>query len=80
MAQLDLWPEDVAALPWGGRSPRLLAQGLVAERLKKFLAMAPCGVDKSVVRCPRREPLRTYVDSAQFQLCVSTSFQGGQDG
>ena len=75
MAQLDLWPDEVAALPWGGRAPRQLAKELVTIRLVKFLAGRTCGVDNSVVRCGSREAQRFDVDPAQFQLCISTSFQ-----
>jgi hypothetical protein len=69
--QLDLWPEDVGALPWGGRSPRMLAKEIVSEKLRN----RPCGVDNSLVRCPSREALRIGTDPAQYQLCVSTSFE-----
>ena len=69
--QLDLWPEWLAGLPWGGRSPRMLAKEIVSERLSK----RPCGVDNSSVRCPSREALRIGTDPAQLALCVSTSFK-----
>ena len=68
--QLDLWPLEVAALPWGGQSPRALAQEVIRERLSK----RSCGVDNFLVRCPSREAKRVDVDPAQIQLCVSTSF------
>ena len=70
--QLDLWPDEVAALPWGGQSPRLLAQRIVLERLA---LKGPCAVDNSFVRCPSREAQRGGTDPAQLQLCVSTSFR-----
>ena len=73
--QLDLWQDEVDGLPWGGRSPRLLAQQLVRERLERFVSEASCGVDNSVVGCPRREPLRGYVDSAQLCISVADSFK-----
>ncbi len=72
--QLDLWPEEVAALPWGGQSPLLLAQELVRERIRVFIDAA-CVVDNSVVRCPSREASRIAVNPAQYQLCISTSFK-----
>jgi len=72
--QLDLWPAEVAALPWGGRSPRALAQEVVRERLERFVRGATCVVDKSSVRCRSREAQRFGTDPAQYQLCVSTSF------
>ncbi len=72
--QLDLWPREVAALPWGGRSPRSLARELVQARLDDFRA-GTCGVDNSAVRCPRREPPE-LVDPRQLQIWVPTqSFQ-----
>ena len=38
--QLDLWQDEVDALPWGGRSPRLLASQIVSERLARFVELA----------------------------------------
>ena len=72
--QLDLWPGEVAALPWGGLSPRLVIQVSIHERLKKFAACTG-GVDKSSVCCRSREAQRFDVDPAQYMLCVSTSFK-----
>ena len=69
MAQLDLWPDEVAALPWGGRSPRCLVQESVKEKLERFGA-GGCRVDKSVVRCESREALRIDVDPAQYKCLV----------
>ena len=69
--QLDLWQDEVDALPWGGRSPRLLAAQIVSERMAKH----SCGVDNFSVRSQRREPTDFYPDGAQYLLCVSTSFQ-----
>ncbi len=71
--QLDLWQVEVDALPWGGRSPRLLVKAVVQARIDSFLRTT-CGVDNSVIGCPSREAQRIDVDPAQFQLCVSTSF------
>jgi len=71
-SQLDLWPDEVAALPWGGR---LLAQEVVRQRLEKFVRAATCGVDNSFVCCPSREAQRFEASPAQYQLCVSTSFR-----
>ena len=73
--QLDLFPDEVDALPWGGRSPRLLAEEVVRERLEKFVSAATCSVDNSRVGCQSREALRIASNPAQFQLCVSTSFK-----
>jgi len=73
--QLDLFPLEVAALPWGGQSPRALAREVVEERVKRFVAMGTCDVDNSNVRCPSREAHDVFTDAAQFQLCVSTSFR-----
>jgi len=76
MAQLDLWPDEVAALPWGGQSPRALAQDLVRLRIELHVKEATCGVDKSFVRCRSREAQQgAPADAAQYQLCVSTSFK-----
>jgi len=71
--QLDLWPDEVSALPWGGQAPRLLAKVIVHAKLELF-RRGTCGVDKSTVRCASREAQRSDVDPAQYQLCVSTSF------
>ena len=73
-SQLDLWPAEAAALPWGGQSPRSLAQVLVADRIGRFIDAA-CGVDNFSVRCPSREALwnaRGYTDAAQLQVCICT--------
>ncbi len=75
--QLDLWQDEVSALPWGGQAPRSLAKELVTIKLVKYLRGRTCVVDKSAVRSPSREALRIIPDAAQFQLCVSTSFKGG---
>ena len=74
IAQLDLWPDEVAALPWGGQSPRALARELVDTRIKRFQLERTCGVDNSVVRCPSREAhyvARVYPDAAQFMCLIS---------
>ena len=70
--QLDLWADEVDALPWGGRSPRLLAIQIVRERLDRFVAMATGGVDNSVVGCQSREALRIAANPAQLTICVSS--------
>ena len=78
--QLDLWPAEVAALPWGGQSPRAMAQVVVQGKLLVLRRFMSCNVDKSVVRCPSREAHyvpRKDVDAAQWMLCVSTSFSPG---
>ena len=75
IVQLDLWPAEVAALPWGGQSPLVLAQLAVAEKLSKRFPQGPCGVDNSLVRCRSREAHDVCMDAAQYQLCVSTSFK-----
>jgi len=72
--QLDLWQDEVAALPWGGTSPRSLAQELVTIRLLKYRRRASCVVDNSVVRCPSREAQCFGTDPAQLMLCIGTSF------
>ena len=71
--QLDLWQDEVDALPWGGRSPRSLVRVTVDERIREFRGRS-CVVDKSDVECGSREAQRFDVDPAQYQLCVSTSF------
>ncbi len=73
--QLDLWPDEVSALPWEGKAPRLLAQENVHVKLVKFLRGRTCVVDNSVVGCPSREALRIDVDPVQLQLFVRTSFK-----
>ena len=75
MAQLDLWQDEVDALPWGGRSPRLLAQLVVADKLRRHVSLATGGVDNSRVGCQSREALRIAANPAQYQLCISTSFK-----
>ncbi len=43
-AQLDLWQEELDALPWGGRSPRAVAwsgEGLTRVRIALFLRREP---------------------------------------
>ncbi len=52
--QLDLWQAEVDALPWGGQSPRSLAQQVVHDKLESFVR-GTCGVDNSEVCCPKRE-------------------------
>ncbi len=90
--QLDLWPDEVSALPWGGTAPRLLAQEVVTVRLVKHAAAREAGlydnvrgwhrcvVDNSLVLCPSREALRIDADPAQLMLCICTSFKGVPDG
>ena len=68
--QLDLWPGEVAVLPWGGRSPRALAQEVVAKKLElKAAHLGTCVVDNSVVGSQSREAQRFDVDPAQI-LCL----------
>jgi len=74
--QLDLWQDEVDALPWGGWSPRLLAQMLIHERISRFTD-GTCVVDKSEVGCQSREAQRFGTDPAQYMLCIGTSFNGG---
>ena len=69
--QLDLWPDEVAVLPWGGQSPRAMAQLLICVKIPA-LSWAACGVDKSVVGCPSREAQRFGTDPAQLQVCICT--------
>ena len=71
--QLDFWQAEMDALPWGGLAPRLLAQEVVHEKLKKFRGRTG-GVDNSTVCCPSREAQCFDVDPAQLQLYISTSF------
>ena len=68
--QLDLWPVEVAALPWGGQSPRLLAQEVVRERIDRFVLEATCGVDNSVVGCRSREAQCIVPDPAQYKCLI----------
>ncbi len=68
--QLDLWPDEVAALPWGGQSPRSVVQREVLERIKRFCEGAGV-VDKSVIGCPSREAQRFDTDPAQLAICVA---------
>ncbi len=74
MAQLDLWADEVAALPWGGRSPRALARIVVQKKIGlRVELLGTCVVDNSVVRCPRREPPEVLErsDRAQLQCFIS---------
>jgi len=70
---LDLWPAERAALPWGGQSPRALAQVVVQRKIDEF-RKATCVVDNSEVGCPSREALRIsdeiYTDAAQLCVCI----------
>ncbi len=67
--QLDLWPDEVAALPWGGQSPRALARILIDAKL----AAATGGVDNSTVCCRSREAQRFGMDPAQLEIWVPRS-------
>ncbi len=62
------------SIPWEGVSPRELAKTAVFERIRRF-KLTTGGVDNFVVGCPSREAQRFGTDPAQFQLCVSTSFE-----
>ncbi len=72
--QLDLWADEVLALPWGGLAPRSLAQQIVTKKLEDFRRLATCGVDNSTVYCRSREAQRRGMDPAQIELWVTTSF------
>ncbi len=76
LEQLDLWPDEVDALPWGGRSPRLVVQRVVDQRIREFLKFSggPGGVDNLVVGCPSREAQRIGTDPAQLSICIADSF------
>ena len=76
--QLDLWQDEVDALPWGGHSPRLLAAQIVQQKVELHRSVAgTCVVDNSSVGCRSREAQRFDVDPAQLMLCIGTSFQIG---
>jgi len=83
--QLDLWEAELAALPWGGRSPRSLGRG-------------PRGLTKCPkLLFSRREPQkddRFFVDPNQYDLFLAAitgrpryggapllvPFEGGKSG
>ncbi len=73
--QLDLWPAEALALPWGGLAPRSLAQEVVTTRLLKHARGRTCGVDNSVVCCRSREAQRFGMDPAQLEMWVPHSFK-----
>ena len=68
--QLDLWQDEVDALPWGGRSPRLLAAQIVSEKVENSALARTGGVDNSVVCCRSREAQRFGMDPAQIEIWV----------
>jgi len=71
--QLDLWGKELAALPWGGQSPRSLVQARHAQLLTS--------VEKSLFL--RREPQkddRFFVAPDQLELWVPAQKRPVYDG